>query len=76
MTTVDVEDWSLPRYQEARRVTCTIAGPVRRCKTEGGTWATSPLSWSLVPVLIEGEAKPREVDVCRVRVNGKPWGER
>jgi hypothetical protein len=27
-----------------------------------------------VPVRIEGEREPREVSICRVRVDGKPWG--
>jgi hypothetical protein len=73
-TTVDVEDWSARRYQEARRVPCEIAGPVRRYRTDVGAWASSAIAWATVPVRIEGEAQPREVSVCRVRVDGKPWG--
>jgi hypothetical protein len=73
-TTVDVEDWSLRRYQEARRVPCEITGPVRRYRTEVGVWSSAPIPWATVPVLIEGESTPRDVSICRVRVDGKPWG--
>jgi hypothetical protein len=70
MTSVDVEDWSARRYQEARRVPCEIAGPVRRLTAEGGRWGRQAVTWAVVSVRVEGEAAARDVSACRVRVDG------